>query len=347
MRTSLSTRLAQRTRILGLRLKLLPSLKCCLWAEVMNCCTSSGRSLFRLLSQSTWLLRGHATRSWLVFPFVPYCLRSRCAFTLFRGHHSSIILNGMYPRILSRCINWAKSHRSCSVEFDEQGKEVRVFLRTFDRDTFRTVCVATLDRYSSDPHQEVSALGRIINALGSEVWVVSISVRSTILVEAFCEYLGSGYRQKLIDYTSFDLRRFQRCLQWTASSVLGTLDGFAMTVFFVNRPKGTKTRDGMSSRPTLKRAILTNHMGMLHLVDILANIVGVWPLIVPYLKKTGRKDDSDSLVVKSSSFDCFSAFSYPCLLHLWCLEGGNGRTLLPGPNGAPEVSFAASSSWNL
>ena len=158
----------------------------------------------------------------------------------------------MYPRILSRCINWAKSHGSFSVEFDEQGEEVRVFLRTVDRDTFRRVCVATLDRYSSDPHQEVSALGRLIDALGPDVWVVSISVRSTILVEAFCEYLGSGYRLKLIDYPGLDLRRFQRCLQRTASSVFGSLDGLAMTVFFVNWLKGTKTRDGMSSRPTLK-----------------------------------------------------------------------------------------------
>ena len=51
----------------------------------------------------------------------------------------SIILNGMYPRILSRCFNWAKSHGSCSVEFEEEGDKVRVFLRTWDVDTFKRV----------------------------------------------------------------------------------------------------------------------------------------------------------------------------------------------------------------
>ena len=52
--------------------------------------------------------------------------------------------------------------------------------------------MATLDRYSTDPHQEIAALGQIIDAWGTEVSVVSISAGSTILVEAFCECLGSG-----------------------------------------------------------------------------------------------------------------------------------------------------------
>ena len=161
------------------------------------------------------------------------------------------------------------------MEFEEEGNKVRVFLRTWDVDTFRRVCVATLDRYSSDPHQEVTALGRVVDALGSDVAVVSIIGGSTVLVEAFSEYLGSGYRQKLIDYPVFDLRLFRRCLQRTSSSVFGSLDGLAMTEFIVNRLKGAETRDWMSSRPALKKAILTNDLSMPHLFDVVANIVGV------------------------------------------------------------------------
>ena len=208
----------------------------------------------------------------------------------------------MYPRILSRCFNWAKSHGSCSVEFEEEGEKVRVFLRTSDVDTFRQVCVATLDRYSSYLHQEISALGRVVDALGPDVSVASVNGGSTVLVEAFCEYLDSSYRQKLIDYPVFDLRFFRLCLQRTSSSVFGSLDGLAMTEFIVNRLKGAETRDRMSSRPALIKAILTNDLSMPHLVDVVANIINVWPLIVSYLKETGRKDDEDSLVVKSSSF---------------------------------------------
>ena len=186
------------------------------------------------------------------------------------------------------------------MEFEEEGDKVPVFLRTWDVDTFRRVCVATLDRYSSNPHQAITAFGRMVDALGPDVSVASISGGSTVLVEAFCEYLGSGYRQRLIDYPVLDHRLFRRCLQRTSSIVFGSLDGLAMTEFIVTRLKGAETRDWMSSRPALKRAILTNNLTMPHLVDVVCNIIGVWPLIVSYLKETGRKDGGDSLVVNSS-----------------------------------------------
>ena len=166
------------------------------------------------------------------------------------------------------------------MEFEEEGDKVRVFLRTWDTDISKRVCVATLDRYSSDPHQEISVLGRIVDALGRGVSVASISGGSTVLVEAFCECFGNGYCQKLIDYLFFYLRLFRRCLQRTASSVFGSLDELSMTEFIVNRLKGAETRDWMSSRPALKKAILTNVLSMPHLVDVVTNIIGVRPLIV-------------------------------------------------------------------
>ena len=207
----------------------------------------------------------------------------------------------MYTRNLSRCINWARSHGSRSVEFEEEDDKVRVFLRTWDVDTFRRVCVATLDRYSSDLHQDVSLLGRVVDELGPHVSVASINGGSTVLMEAFCEYLGSGYRQKLIDYPVFDLRLFRRCLRRTTSSMFGSLDGLAMTEFFINRLKGAETRDWMSSRPALEKAILTNDLCKPYVVDNVANIIVVWPLIVSYLRETGRKDDGHSLEVRSYS----------------------------------------------
>ena len=127
-----------------------------------------------------------------------------------------------------------------------------MFLRTWDIDNFKRVCVATLDRYSSDPHQEISALSRIVDVLGPDVLVVSKSGGSTVLVETFCNYLGSAYFQKLIHYLFFDLRLFERCLQRTASSVFGSLDGLAMTEFIVNRMKSLRRAIGCP----LKRAIL-------------------------------------------------------------------------------------------
>ena len=107
----------------------------------------------------------------------------------------------------------------------------------------------------------------------------------------------------------FDLRLFRQCLRRTASSVFGSLDGLAMTKFIINLLKGAETRDWMSSRPALKKAILTNDLSMPHLVDVVADIIIVWPLIVSFLKEMCRQDDGDSLVLSSSSFDRVVAFS--------------------------------------
>ena len=119
--------------------------------------------------------------------------------------------------------------------------------------------------------------------------------------EAYVNFLGSGYLQKLTEYPLFDLRLFKRCLQRTASSVFGTLDPYSMTEFIVNRLKGGESRDWMASRPALKKAVISSSLVMPDLVDVAAEIVGVCPLIVSYLKETGRKNDGDGLVVRSPS----------------------------------------------
>ena len=122
-----------------------------------------------------------------------------------------------------------------------------------------------------------------------------------VLAEASASYLGSGYRARLVEYPTFDLRLLKRCLRRTAASVFGSLDPFSTAEFVINRLKGAETRDWMASRPALRKAIIMNDLSMPGLVDVVANIVGVWRLVVLYVKKTGRKDDGDSLVVRSST----------------------------------------------
>ena len=48
-----------------------------------------------------------------------------------------------------------------------------------------------------------------------------------------------------------------------------------MTEFIVNMLKGADTRDWISSRPALKKAIVGSSLGMPELVEVVANIVGV------------------------------------------------------------------------
>ena len=203
----------------------------------------------------------------------------------------------MCPRILKKDFTWAQLHGYRGAEFVKEGEHTWVFLRCWDSSQFRRVCVAVLDRFSGDVSEEVAVLGRIIDAIGPNVRMVSVQGAPHSLVEAYVNFLGSVYQQKLIEYPLFDLRLLKRCLQKTASSVFGTLDPYSMTEFIVNMLKGAESLDWMASRPALKKAIITSSLVMPELIDVVANIVGVWPLIVAFLKETERKDNGDSLVV--------------------------------------------------
>ena len=154
----------------------------------------------------------------------------------------------------------------------------------------------------------------------SSGWVLTCRWRQSVVAQPYRVNLlrvsGLWVPSKAIDYPFIDFRLFKRCLQGTASNVFGSLAGLAMIEIIINHLKGTETRDRMSSRPALKRAILTNDLSMPHLGDVVANNIGVWPMIVSYLKEKRRKDDGDSLVVSSSSFDCVGALSYPRSLYI-------------------------------
>ena len=168
-------------------------------------------------------------------------------------------------------------------------------------------------------------MGKILDADGPDTDVVSLHGGPHKLAEAFASCLGSGYQAKLVEYPTFDLRLLKCCLQRTASSVFGSPDPFSLTEFIVNRLKGAETRDWMASRPALRKAIITNDLSMPGQVEVVANNVGVWPLIVSYLKETGRKDEGDSLVVRSFPVGNLPA-SWKCVHHFLLFFSRRGWT---------------------
>ena len=253
----------------------------------------------------------------------------------------------MYPRILSCGFSWANAHGHLSIEFEERGSEIRVLVRTWERSTFRRVCVTVLNRLSANTTLEATFLAKIVDAAGPDTSVVSLHGGPHVLAEASASYLGSEYRAKLVEYPTFDLRLLKRCLQRTAASVFGSLDPFSMTEFVVNCLKGAETWDWMASRPVLRKAIITKDLSMPGLVDVVANIVGVRPLVVLYLKETGREDDGNSLVVKSSTVGVLSASCRWAHHFFVVLEEGDGRVSIPRSTRADEVQAFPSSSRNL
>ena len=231
----------------------------------------------------------------------------------------------MFPRILFRVFGWVKAHGQCSIEFLERGSEIWVMVRTWERSTFRRVCVAVLSRFSVNTTLEATILAKILDAAGPDTSVVSLHGATHVLAEAFASYLATGYRAKPVEYPTNDLRLVKRCLQRTAASVFGSQDTSSMTEFVINRLRGADTRDQMASRPALRKASIKNDLSMPGPVVVIANFVGVWPLVVSYLKETGRKDDGDSPVVRSSTVGFLSA-SCKCAHHFFVVseEGDDG-----------------------
>ena len=130
----------------------------------------------------------------------------------------------------------------------------------------------------------MAILGQVLCAVGNGASLVSISGGPHTLVECYKEYLGRGCIREVLDYPTFDARLLKRCLQKTASTAFGTFDPFSMTEFIVARLTGVEHRDRMQSRQSLRMAIETGDLSLLGLVDVVSNIIGVWPLIVSYLK---------------------------------------------------------------
>ena len=129
----------------------------------------------------------------------------------------------------------------------------------------------------------------------------------------------------------------KRCRHRTAASVFGSLDPFSMTEFVVNRLKGSETKYWMASRPALRKAIIMSGLSMPGLVDVVANIVGLWPLVVLYLKKTGRKDDGDGLVVRSSTVGVLFASCKWAHHFFVVIKEADGRVSVPRSACSHEV----------
>ena len=81
------------------------------------------------------------------------------------------------------------------------------------------------------------------------------------------------------------------------SSVFWYVDPFFKTEFIVSRLKGAEHRDWMMLPSGIRRAIVTGQLSKPSLLEVVSMIVGVRPVIVVYLKRTGKTNDDDNLVV--------------------------------------------------
>ena len=83
----------------------------------------------------------------------------------------------------------------------------------------------------------------------------------------------------------------------------------------MNRLKGARGRDLMAFRSALKKAIINSCLGLPELVDVVASTVGVWPLIVSYLRETGEQKTAIVLWYDLPLLNFIATVSQPCILY--------------------------------
>ena len=88
-----------------------------------------------------------------------------------------------------------------------------------------------------------------------------------------------------MEYATFDVRLLKRCLQKTASTLFGTLDLFVIIGLIITPLKGAERREWMQSRQSLRGAVETGDFSLPGLIDVVSNIIGLWPLLVSHPPK--------------------------------------------------------------
>ena len=58
------------------------------------------------------------------------------------------------------------------LEFEERGESLWVFMRTWEKGTFRRVAVDVVDRFTVDATHDVAVLGSVVAAVGSSASLV-------------------------------------------------------------------------------------------------------------------------------------------------------------------------------
>ena len=159
-------------------------------------------------------------------------------------------------------MGWAKAYHFYSLQSEDRGLAVSAFIRSCDGGNLRCVAVTASDRSESDATRELSLIGSVTAAVCDSASAVSICGGSHILAGSYVENVGSGFKQKVLDYPIFDLRLSNQCLQKMGLTAFGSLDFFSMTEFIDNCLKGAEHLDWMMPRSSPRRAILTNELQM-------------------------------------------------------------------------------------
>ena len=107
-----------------------------------------------------------------------------------------------FSPILRLATDWVNAHKYYSVEFEGCSLQSWVFLRTWDKNCFRHVCVAVMHKLTCDAINELGLLGQFSSGMDATVPIVLILGGFNLRGEVYAAYIGSGNQKRKIDFQS-------------------------------------------------------------------------------------------------------------------------------------------------
>ena len=193
----------------------------------------------------------------------------------------------MFLRILRFIVDWTKAHNCPGLEFEKWGLQSWVFCAPATK--FLSGQSVWLVRGRLPSMRPVSLPNWIrysFRAVDGAMPVVSIIGDSNL----FEDYLHWQWEAEEAHW--FPIFRTPSPEALFAESIVvcvWSLKAIIPTMFLAHL-KGDEDKDWMMTRSALRNALIARDLSMPGLLEEVANIVGIWPLIVCYLKERKRKD---------------------------------------------------------
>ena len=169
------------------------------------------------------------------------------------------------------------------------------------RSTFRRVCASVLSRFSANTTLEATILAKILDAAGPDISAVSLHGgrmfwrRPLQAIWEVCTVPSSWSTPRLISgcWSVASNESLHLCLgAWTRSDWRNSWE----TAWRAKRLGTGCSLVPHCEKPLLRAAFPCQASSMWWRI-----FLGVWPLVVSYLKETGWKDDGESIVIMSSN----------------------------------------------
>ena len=187
-------------------------------------------------------------------------------------------------------IRWARECQMYSLDFTTEDNEVRLSMRTWDKDVLHRVTLLVEPATVKFPSAELSCLGRVLACFPLSQRPVSVTGTCSTVVAAYDRFNKTRIRG--LTYCEFGPDVFRRHFKKCAHFVFGTMEPFTVVEHLVLRLRSAIGEPWMEGLTTLTRCCLAQSADFDCYPDLVLDILSAWNDIYFFVKDTGTARSS-------------------------------------------------------